>query len=189
MHLVTLSSEARSHLIVQLDNSQQRRAGFVCAYPLNDTYDQVMDVAQLMVIPGSSEWHVWMTMAGRTTTVAIPCSSATPERITQVMEDHVNSDVEKSPGPDVILHAQCDLEWTIRIAIVMKHGSYLIPSAELADLYLVIEGALQGYKRPNFRFVLSGVSLTLPMHLPRSSDLAFQLLIGCTREFISNYKS
>ncbi|WP_220791952.1 hypothetical protein, partial [Pseudomonas amygdali] len=65
----------------------------------------------------------------------------------------------------------------------------LIPSMELADLYLVIDGVLEGRKRPNFKFVLNGVPLTLPLHLPESTDLAFQLLMACAKEFISNYKN
>ncbi|MCF5805167.1 MULTISPECIES: hypothetical protein [Pseudomonas syringae group] len=190
MHLVTLSPDARNHLVGQLANSQQRRSGFLCAFPLDDVSEQVVvDVAQLMVVPGVAEWHIWMAMAGRTSTVAISYSGATPERFTQVIEDHVNSYFKTSPGVSVILHARCDLEWTIRIAVVMKQGTYLIPSVELADLYLVIDGVHEGRKRPNFKFVLNGVSLTLPLHLPESTDLAFELLMACAKEFISNYKN
>lgn len=189
MHLVTFSPEARAHLVGQLDNSQERRSGFLCAYPLDDLNHQVVDVAQLMVIPVAGEWHVWMNMSGRTSTVSISRSSPTPERIVQVIEDHVNSDLDISTDSNVVLHARCDLEWTLKIAVIMKQGTYLIPSADLADLYLIVDGPLNGCKRPIFRFVLNGVSLTLPMHLPESSDLAFRLLMACTNEFISNYKN
>lgn len=188
MHLVTLSSEARAHLVGQLDNSQQRRSGFLCAFPLDDTSDKVMDVVQLMVTPSAAEWHVWVSLVGHITTVAIPFTSATPERITQIIEDHVNSHFATATDVSVILHARCDLELTVKIAVLMNQGTFLIPSLELSDLYLVIE-QVDFQTRPDFRFILNGISLTIPVPLPLSKELACKLILGCTNTIIKNHSN
>lgn len=187
MHLVTLSSEARAHLVGQLDNSQLLRCGFLCAFPLDDVDDQLVDIAQVMVVPGAAEWHIWVSMAGQTLTAAIPPFGATPEHIAQVIEDHVNSCLTNTAGFTVTLIARCDLELTIKIAVLMNQGTFLIPSSELTDLYLVIEH-INSRKSPDFRFVLNGLSLTLPVPLPSSEQLACKLMVSCANSIISNYR-
>ncbi|WP_206360429.1 hypothetical protein, partial [Pseudomonas viridiflava] len=55
-------------------------------------------------------------------------------------------------------------------------------------LYLVIE-QVDFQTRPDFRFILNGISLTIPVPLPLSKELACKLILGCTNTIIKNYSN
>ncbi|RRV08120.1 hypothetical protein EGJ27_08690 [Pseudomonas sp. v388] len=190
MHVVTLSPEARSHMAGQLADSHSSGTGFQCAYALAAIASgRVVDVAHMMLVPHGAYLSIWIVLLGRQISTTICQPDATPERITQILQEHANAVIGSSEIEPASFIVLCDLTSSLKVAVVMKSGRYLLPVGDLPELHLVIDPAIWRPGRPRFHFELEGIRLTMPALLPKSDGTALQLLLGCTRDLVNNYRN
>lgn len=81
-----------------------------------------------------------------------------------------------------------DLESTLRDAIREKRGTFYLPVDGLEDLALLIRPSAFDPKRVSFKFELEGNYLTLPVLMPADRNAAYDLISGCVKELIANYR-
>ena len=194
MHVLTFSPQARSHLTGQIARSKRTGAGFTCAYPLMNTVTKkTVDIACLNFILHGADIVVSTHAFGRNTCITLPFNQVIVERVIQVLSEHANSpDITDSAqsAQGMVLLARSSLLYTLRIALSLKRGEFLLPLIEdLAELYLILDSHPFFHDRLQCRFELKGVWLAPPETLPTQDEDAELRLLELTRHHVANFRS
>jgi hypothetical protein len=178
----TLSSEAR-----------QRLAGQIAE---NGLFTHVLGVDHSEG-PGPKHWlivnldieqcgadvSVSAEMRGTKNSLTIPRNIEAGFQVASFIEELANGHAPDSPH--TLKHA---MESILRKAIHRRQGVYSLSASGMDDLGLSLSPATRP-GRVIFRFEMSGVGLTLPLLLPSDQEQALELLSGCVRELVANFRS
>ncbi|MNZ33254.1 hypothetical protein D3C78_505980 [compost metagenome] len=111
------------------------------------------------------------------------------ERIARFVEEIANG-VTPSSVPEVDEHELIsDDEEMLRSAIRLGRGTHYLYMEDDFDLCLCLRPGFFEPDRSTFRSELNGQSLTMPVMLPVDRQVAYELLSGCVRELVANYRS
>lgn len=183
MHVVNLSTEVRSHLARQLAYSHNTGTGFLCAYLLSTPDKTVSDVATLMVFPGASDTLVMAYLFGDQSSTTLPSRALTPEQIGELLNQQANAAPNRANYPTE-LQVHNDVVSSLRLAIKLKEGAFLLPTGGKADLHLMLERTQPLGDRSTFRYVLNGASKTMAALLPVNEGVALQLLVAVAADIV-----
>lgn len=183
MNTLILSPDARSQLAGQVTQN----GTFIHA--LHAANGLIIATAYVTVEQCEAAVEVRVELGDSVNFITLARRADTAERVACFLEELANG-ATVSMVPEIDEHLLVgDLESTLRDAVRRGQGAFYLPVEELDALCLLLHPATSDPHRAVFRFELADASLTLPLLLPTDRTLAYELLAGCVRELVANYRS
>lgn len=151
-------------------------------YPVQDVTGAVRATVNLAIEQSDDELIARVEMGESVNTLTLPKREDTVTRLAAFIDSLANGvGVEDLPV--------CGIETMLREAVHTRRGTYYLPVDGIESLALLVRQSPTFPDRVAFRFELDGVCMTLPVHLPSNSVLAYELLYAYVRDFVANYRT
>lgn len=183
MKTLTLSPAGRPYL------AEQATKNGTFTHLLRDANGIVCGMVNIIVEQCDQAIYVRVELGDSRNSITLARRADAGERIARFVEDIANG-VMPSSVPEVDEHELVsEEEAMLREAIRLGQGTYYLVMEEDFDLCLSLRPGTFEPARRLFRFEMNGEALTLWLLLPADRQRAYELLAGCVRDLIANYRS
>jgi hypothetical protein len=183
MNTLTLSPAGRPYL------AEQATQNGTFTHLLRDAQGIVRGMANVIVEQCDQAISVQVELGDSRNSITLARRADAGERIARFVEEIANG-VETSSVPEADEHELVsEEEAMLRDAIRLGRGTYYLPTPEDFDLCLCLRPHMFEQAVTNFRFELNDEVMTLWARLPADRQRAYELLAGCVRALVANYRS
>lgn len=156
---------------------------------LRDQQGIVRGVATVIVEQCDAAISVRIELGDSRNMITLRRGADAGQRVARFIEDIANG-VSPSSVPEVDEHELIsDEESMLRDAIRLGRGTHYLVVEDDLDLCLCLKPGTIEPGRSLFRFELNGAAITLWLLLPDDRQRAYELLSGCVKDLVANYRS